>query len=66
MTTDILAPARHVIGTPYTDSVKPYILTLTGLHIAVGPKDFSTRDLRSDRIFISVDESNFITDLNIA
>ncbi|WP_153786734.1 hypothetical protein [Pseudomonas sp. EMN2] len=66
MTTDILGPARHVIRTRYVESVKPYILELTSLTIAAGPKDLITRDLRGDRLIISVDADGFISGLKIA
>ncbi|MFS0825278.1 hypothetical protein [Pseudomonas phoenicis] len=56
MTTDPLAPARHVIGSRYVASVKPYILELTGLSQAAGPGDVTTMDIRSDRVLIQVDD----------
>ncbi|WP_313738444.1 hypothetical protein [Pseudomonas sp.] len=66
MSTDILGPARHVIGSRYVESVKPYVLELTGLYHAVGPNDFTTRDIRTDRILIGVDEHGDITGLTIS
>jgi len=66
MTTDILAPARHVISTRYVESVKPYIVELTGLTSAAGPNDMITRDLRSDRVIITVDADGAIKGLSIA
>ena len=66
MTTDILGPARHVIGTRYVESVKPYIVELTGLASAAGPHDMITRDMRSDRVLISVDADGNIKGLSIA
>lgn len=66
MTTDILGPTRHVIGSRYVESVKAYILELTGLHIAVGPNDISTMDLRTDRVLIQADGDNCITGLVIS
>ncbi|MBA1191716.1 hypothetical protein G7007_02405 [Pseudomonas entomophila] len=47
---------NHLIGTPYIDSVKCYIRELTGLPLVIGPKDPSTKDCRTDRVFIVVDE----------
>lgn len=64
MPTDVLEPARHVIGSRYVKSVKPYILELTGLKRAVGPKDPSTKDIRSDRVFIRVDGDGTITGMS--
>lgn len=66
MTTDILSPARHVIGSRYVESVKAYILELTGLRIAVGPNEMHTMDIRSDRVLIQADGDNCITGLVIA
>lgn len=66
MTTDILGPARHVIGSRYVESVKAYILELTGLRIAVGPNDIRTMDLRTDRVVIQADGDNRITGLVIS
>ncbi|HGM5582371.1 TPA: hypothetical protein ACKP22_004088 [Pseudomonas putida] len=66
MTSDILGPVRHVIGTRYVESIKPYIVELTGLPKIAGPDDIVTRDLRTDRIMISCDEHRVITELNIA
>ncbi len=65
MTTDILGPARHVIATCYVETVKPYILELTGLTTAAGPNDITTKDLRSDRVMISVDADGKISGLKI-
>lgn len=66
MSTEILAPAQHVIGSRYVESVKPYILELTGLYIAVGPNDISTKDIRRDRVFIHVDDSGCVSKLGIS
>ena len=66
MTNDILAPARHVIGSRYVESVKPYILELTGLAIAVGPKDITTMDIRTDRVIIQADDEGVIQALRIS
>lgn len=66
MTTDILAPARHVIGSQYVESVKPYVIELTGLKTAAGPKDMTTRDMRADRVMISVNGAGAIDGLQIA
>ena len=66
MTTDILAPARHVIGSRYVESVKPYILELTGLAVAVGPQDMTTMDIRTDRIIIRADDEGVIQALRIS
>ena len=66
MTTDTLSPCSHVIGTRYVESVKPYILELTGLNLAAGPRDITTRDMRSDRIMIYVDANDRIERLQIA
>lgn len=66
MTSDILAPARHVIGSRYVESVKPYILELTGLAFAVGPKDITTMDIRTDRIIIRADDEGVIQALRIS
>ncbi|MBJ9974584.1 hypothetical protein IAE35_08410 [Pseudomonas sp. S75] len=66
MTTDILSPARHVIGTRYVESVKAYLLELTGLHLAAGPGDVTTMDIRQDRIIIDADEAGIITQLRIS
>ncbi|OCT21123.1 hypothetical protein [Pseudomonas putida] len=65
MTSDILGPARHLIGTRYVESIKPYIAELTGLPKIVGPDDATTMDLRTDRILVSSDEHGVITDLII-
>ncbi|MDO7909734.1 hypothetical protein ACQKO6_07395 [Pseudomonas monteilii] len=46
----------HLIGTPYIDSVKCYIRELTRLPLVIGPNDFSTKDYRTDRVFIAVDK----------
>lgn len=62
---DVLAPARHVIGSRYVQSVKAYVLELTGLRKAIGPKDPSTKDIRTDRVFIKVDEDGLINRLVI-
>ncbi|HDS1737263.1 MULTISPECIES: hypothetical protein [Pseudomonas] len=66
MTTDILAPARHVIGSQYVESVKPYILELTNMTYAAGPRDITTKDIRSDRVMIGVDGNGAIDRLQIA
>ncbi|HEK1691447.1 hypothetical protein PpSQ1_23360 [Pseudomonas putida] len=66
MTTDILSPARHVIGSQYVESVKPYIVELTGLMSAAGPRDITTKDIRSDRVLISVDTTGIIDGLRIS
>jgi hypothetical protein len=66
MTTDILSPARHVIGSQYVESVKPYILELTGLMTAAGPRDITTMDIRSDRVLINVDNAGTIEGLRIS
>ncbi|MFJ9990852.1 hypothetical protein ACIQSO_08945 [Pseudomonas putida] len=66
MTIDILCPARHVIGTRYVESVKPYILELTGLAAVAGPQDITTRDIRTDRVMIGVDVHGFINGLIIS
>lgn len=66
MTTDILGPVRHIIGTPYVDSIKPYILELTGLAIVAGPRDITTRDFRSDRVIIAVDEQGHISAMSVS
>ncbi|QCI15251.1 hypothetical protein E6B08_29545 [Pseudomonas putida] len=65
MTTDILAPARHVVASCYVETVKPYILELTGLTTAAGPNDITTKDIRSDRVMIIVDDNGIITGLKI-
>ncbi|ANC01086.1 hypothetical protein [Pseudomonas putida] len=64
MTTDILAPARHVIGSRYVESVGAYILELTGLsavRIVTGAADL--RDYRSDQVRIDVDDEGIISGL---
>ncbi|WAB98260.1 MULTISPECIES: hypothetical protein [Pseudomonas] len=66
MTSDILDRARHVIGSQYVESVKPYILELTGLLSAAGPRDVTTLDIRSDRVMISVDANGTIDGLRIS
>ncbi|WP_312934429.1 hypothetical protein [Pseudomonas sp.] len=66
MTSDALANARHLIGSRYVETVKPYLLELTGLSIAVGPDDLLvTLDIRQDRVFIEVDDQRMITELRI-
>jgi len=62
---DVLAPVRHVIGSPYVESVKDYILALTGLRRAVGPGEPATKDIRTDRVFISVDDDGRIARLTV-
>jgi hypothetical protein len=62
----VLQPVQPLIGMRYAPSVKPYILELTQLSIAVGPGDVSTKDLRTDRVFISVDDKGVISKLHIA
>ncbi|WP_312934430.1 hypothetical protein [Pseudomonas sp.] len=66
MTTDILGPARHVIGTRYVESVKTYILELTGLTRACGPNDVCSKEFANDRIIISTDDSGLISHLKIS
>ncbi|GLH33555.1 MULTISPECIES: hypothetical protein [Pseudomonas] len=66
MTTDILGAARHVIGSQYVESVKPYILELTGLTTAAGPHDITSKDIRSDRVMIRVDAGGTIDGLHIS
>ncbi|MDZ5603051.1 hypothetical protein SJI00_09725 [Pseudomonas sp. RP23018S] len=66
MSTDILSPARHIIGSRYVESVKPYLLELTGLQQAAGPNDMTTKDLRTDRVLIKVDGSGLIAELVIS
>ncbi|MNN15822.1 hypothetical protein D3C76_996790 [compost metagenome] len=63
MTTDMLAPARHVIGSRYVDSVQPYLLDLTGLAVARvvrGPDRF---DYSAQQVRIDVDENGIIVNL---
>ena len=62
---ELLTPARGLIGMPYAASVKPYVLEITGLHIAVGPNDISTKDRRIDRVFIEVNDEGFISNMLI-
>lgn len=64
MTTDTLAPARHVIGSRYVESVKPYIFELTGLY-AYGPSEIMTKDYRTDRVSVCVDNAGCISELVI-
>ncbi|MDF0733336.1 I78 family peptidase inhibitor [Pseudomonas entomophila] len=66
MTTDVLAPVRHLIGTAYSDSVKATILEATGLAVAVGPTDIATMEIRNDRVQIKVDGNGIIEDLIIS
>ncbi|MBC3422024.1 MULTISPECIES: hypothetical protein [unclassified Pseudomonas] len=63
MTTDILAPARHVIGSRYVESVNAYVLELTGLATVRVVTGADLRDFKHDQVRIDVDEEGFITGL---
>ncbi|MGE7993728.1 hypothetical protein ACQKPE_22375 [Pseudomonas sp. NPDC089554] len=70
MSNDILGPARHVIGSRYVESVKAYILDLTGLSIAVGPEDptncepeFET--FMKERVRIDTDDNGNICSMHV-
>lgn len=47
---------NHLIGTRYVESVKGYIRELISLPLVIGPKEPATKDYRTDRVFIVVDE----------
>ncbi|MGE7993729.1 hypothetical protein ACQKPE_22380 [Pseudomonas sp. NPDC089554] len=63
MTTDILSPARHVIGSRYIESVKAYILELTGLEIAKTVYGADTFENFPSQVRIYVDRTGIVTDL---
>lgn len=65
MTANSIEQIRHLIGSRYVESVKAYIIELTGLATAAGPNDITTKDIRMDRVMISVDDQGCITDLAI-
>jgi len=62
---DLTTPVQHLIGTRYVESVKAYILEMTGLTYIVGPNEVSTMDIRTDRIYVHVDEAGNISRLRI-
>ena len=62
---DLTTPVQHLIGTRYVESVKAYILEMTGLMSVIGPNDISTMDIRTDRIYVDVDEAGNISRLRI-
>ncbi|WP_434772982.1 I78 family peptidase inhibitor [Pseudomonas entomophila] len=64
--TDKTMLVNHLIGTRYVESVKPYILEMTGLKRVVGPNEPSTLDFRTDRIHVHTDEAGNISQLHIA
>lgn len=65
MTTDILAPARHVIGSRYVESANAYILELTGLErVKVVKGEVDTLENFSFQVRIYVDESGRISGLS--
>ncbi|WP_459207224.1 hypothetical protein ACSMEV_03195 [Pseudomonas sp. MLB6B] len=66
MTAEILDSAKHVIGSRYVESVKPYILELTGLQRAVRDDEMATKEMATDRVFIAVDDAGNIADLYIS
>lgn len=65
MTADTLAPARHLIGSHYVDSVKPYIQALTGEDNIVAPGDLRPRRGYERWIQIDIDGLGRIHDLSI-
>lgn len=62
---DLTTPVQHLIGTRYVESVKAYILEMTGLTYIVGPNEVSTMDIRTDRIYVHADEAGNISRLRI-
>ncbi|MDO7909735.1 I78 family peptidase inhibitor [Pseudomonas monteilii] len=62
---DLTTSVQHLIGTRYVESVKAYILEMTGLMSVIGPNDISTMDIRTDRIYVDVDEAGNISRLRI-
>jgi hypothetical protein len=62
---DLTTPVQHLIGTRYVESVKAYILEMTGLTYVIGPNEMSTMDIRTDRIYVHVDETGNISRLRI-
>jgi len=64
MTTDILAPVRHIIGSRYVESVQAYVLELTGLkRVKVVTGLVDTLDLHLDQVRIYVEEDGNISHL---
>jgi len=55
----------HLIGTRYVESVKDYISEMTGLPYVIGPGEITTTELRTDRIYVEVDEAGNISRLRI-
>lgn len=64
MTTDILGPVRHIIGSRYVETVQAYALELTGLKaVRIVKGDADLLDYRPDQLRIYMDDSGFITNL---
>jgi len=64
MTTDILGPARHIIGSRYVESVQAYVLELTGLEVVkVVTSIADTLEYRHNQVRIDVDEDGNISGL---
>lgn len=60
-----VARVQHLIGTRYVESVKPYILEMTGLKYVIGPGEIATMDMRTDRMFVEVDGAGNISRLRV-
>ena len=64
MTTDILGPAHHIIGSRYVESVQAYVLELTGLEVVkVVTSIADTLEYHHNQVRIDVDEDGNISGL---
>lgn len=62
---DILGPVQHVIGSRYVESVKPYVLELTGESHVAGPFDAASDASPARWIGIEIDGLGRITTLTL-